>query len=72
MAAEAMGDAAIARLRPEDPAAWRIDDLMEFLDAHPDHEKLHQRLADECRKAITEPLPEERRHRPIADDPYCF
>ena len=72
MAAEAMGDAAIARLKPEDPAAWRVDDLMEFLDAHPDHEKLHQRLADECRKAMTEPLPEERRHRPVADDPYCF
>jgi len=71
-AAEAMGDAAIARLKPEDPAAWRVDDLMEFLDAHPDHEKLHQRLAENCRKAMTEVLPEGRRRRPAADDPFSF
>ncbi len=71
-AAEVLGDAAIARLKPEDPAAWRVDDLMEFLDAHPDHEKLHQRLAENCRKALTEDLPEGRRHRPTVDDPYCF
>jgi hypothetical protein len=71
-AAEAMGDAVIAKLKPEDPAAWRVDDLMEFLDAHPDHEKLHQRLADNCRQAMTETLPEGRRHRPTVDDPYSF
>lgn len=71
-AAEAMGDAAIARLRPEDPAAWRVEDLLEFLDAHPDHEKLHQRLAENCRQAMNEPLPEGKRRRPMVDDPYSF
>jgi len=71
-AAEALGDTALARLKPEDPAAWRVDDLMEFLECHPDHEKLHQGLADECRLAMTEPLPEGRRHRPVVDDPFSF
>lgn len=71
-AEEALGDSAIARLKPEDPAAWRVDDLMEFLDAHPDHEKLHQRLAENCRQAMKEDLPEGRRHRPTVDDPYSF
>lgn len=71
-AAEAIGDAAIARLKPEDPAAWRVDDLMEFLDAHPDHEKLHQRLEENCRQAMLEDLPEGRRHRPKVDDPFSF
>lgn len=71
-AAEALGDAAIARLRPEDPAAWKVDDLVGFLDCHPDHEKLHQRLAEECRIATDQPLPEGRRHRPLVDDPFSF
>jgi len=71
-AGEALGDAALARLKPEDPAAWRVDDLLGFLDCHPDHEKLHQRLADECRLAMTQPLPEGRRHRPLLDDPFSF
>lgn len=71
-AAEAMGDAAIAKLRAEDPAAWRVEELMEYLDAHPDHEKLHQRLEENCRLAMMEPLPEGRRRRPMVDDPYSF
>ncbi len=71
-AAEALGDAALARLKPEDPAAWKVDDLLGFLDCHPDHEKLHQRLAEECRRAMDEPLPEGRRHRPLVDDPFSF
>lgn len=71
-ASETLGDSAIARLKPEEPAAWRVDDLMEYLDAHPAHEKLHQRLADECRKAALEDLPEGRRHRPVVDDPFSF
>jgi len=70
--AEALGDAALARLKPDDPAAWRVDDLIGFLECHPDHEKLHQRLADECRIAMTQPIPEGRRHRPVVDDPYSF
>ena len=71
-AAESLGDAALARLKADEPAAWRVDDLMGYLDCHPDHEKLHQRLADECRSAMTQPLPEGRRHRPLLDDPFSF
>lgn len=72
MAAEALGDAAIARLKPDDPPQWRIDDLLEFLDAHPDHEKLHQRLEEACRAAVGAPEPTGRRRRNVIDDPYGF
>jgi hypothetical protein len=58
---EALGDAALARIDPKDPAQWRVDDLLEMLDAVPDHEKLHQALAAACREAITAPAPEEPR-----------
>jgi hypothetical protein len=71
-AAEALGDAAIARLQPADPAAWQVADLMEFLEAHPDHEKLHQRLEEACNRAIHETAPEGVRRRPVNDDPYGF
>ena len=56
----------------DEPAAWRVDDLINYLGAHPDHEKLHQRLEEACRKAMTEELPEGQRHRPMGDDPYSF
>jgi hypothetical protein len=71
-AAEAIGDSAIAKIKPEEPAAWRVDDLMSWLEAHPDHEKLHQRLEDACRQAMAENLPEEMRHRPPSDDLFSF
>jgi hypothetical protein len=71
-AAEALGDAAIAKIKPEDPAAWRVDDLINALSAHPDHEKLHQRLEEACRQALTQELPEGHRHRPLASDPFSF
>lgn len=60
---EALGDAAIKSLNPKDPAQFRVDDLLEFIDALPEHEKLHQRLTDECRIAMHEPEPEEERFR---------
>lgn len=60
-AGEALGDAALARINPKDPAHYRVDDLLEFLDAVPDHEKLHQALAAACREALTAPPPEEPR-----------
>lgn len=66
-AEEAIGDTGLARLRPEEPAAWRVDDLMLMLEAHPTHEKLHQRLGEECRRALREHLPADRRHRPRHD-----
>jgi hypothetical protein len=71
-AAEALGDAAIARLNPADPAAWRVEDLLLATDAHPYHEKLHQALEACCREAVDQPLPEGRRPRPMIDDPFSF
>ncbi|MBS0188012.1 MAG: hypothetical protein JSS51_08075 [Planctomycetes bacterium] len=71
-AAEVLGDAAIARVRADMPASWRVDELMLYLDAIPEHEKLHQRLADACRDAAKEgPAPEPRR-RALAENPYSF
>lgn len=71
-AAEALGDAAIGKLRFDEPAAWRVDDLMTVLSVHPDHEKLHQRLEEACRQAAIESLPPEQRHRPPTSDAFGF
>lgn len=71
-ALEALGDAAIARLNPADPPEWRVDDLLEFLDAHPSHEKLHQALEHACREAIGTPPPQLPRRRGLVDDPFSF
>lgn len=71
-AAEALGDSAIRRLNPEDPAAHRALDCAEFLDAFPDHEKLHQQLEAECRRALVEPAPLLPRRRPTVQDAYAF
>jgi hypothetical protein len=69
---EALGDHAIAQIKPSDPPAWRVDDLMEALDALPDHEKLHQALAAACREAQGVPLPEVPRRKSRHDNPRSF
>ena len=71
-AGERLGDEAISQVDPQAPAAHRVDDLLERLDAVPDHEKLHQRLADAARDAMTEPEPATIRRRPLVDDPTGF
>ena len=71
-AEEALGDEAIAAVDPGEPAAFRIDDLLERLEAVPEHEKLHQALEAACRQALREPAPVGRRHRPLVDDPFSF
>ncbi len=71
-ASEALGDAAIAQIPPDLHPAWRVDDLIRALDAHPDHEKLHQRLAEACRAAAAAPPPVGTRRRAIHDHPYSF
>lgn len=58
---EALGDAAIARLDPADHPHHRVDELMEYLDAFPDHEKLHQKLEVVCREAMGADAPVEPR-----------
>lgn len=71
-ASEALGDAAIARVKPDLPASWRVDELMVYLESIPDHEKLHQRLAEACRDAHREgPAPMERRSI-LAENPFSF
>lgn len=69
LAGEALGDAAIASLEPSDHPRHQIEDILEFLDCHPDHEKLHQALERACRAAITagEP-PMGRRATRLAED----
>jgi hypothetical protein len=69
--AETLGDSAIRRLSAADPAAWRVDDALEFLEALPDHEKLHQSLAAACLQAMREPAPTMPRRRGV-DDPFSF
>lgn len=71
-ACEALGDAAIARMKPEDPAAHQVEDLFELAGAWPLHEKLHQRLADSCRAAMIEPAATSERRRGAAENPWVF
>ncbi len=52
-ACEALGDAAIARIDASLTGPQRVRALEAYLDAVPDHEKLHQRLADAARAAVT-------------------
>lgn len=71
-AQESVGDAAIRKVRSEWPAAHRVEDLIELLDAVPDHEKLSQALEATAREAIGAPPPPRPRRRPFIEDPYSF
>lgn len=51
---QALGDEAIESLDPELPIIRRIDALLEFLDALPEHEAMHQALEEACRRAHEE------------------
>lgn len=50
-ALEQLGDAAIAAIDPGQELVRRIDQLIACLETLPDHEKLHQALAELCREA---------------------
>ena len=50
-ALEALGDEAIASIDAELDIDRRVDALLLRLEAHPDHEKLHQALAAACHEA---------------------
>jgi hypothetical protein len=54
-AGEALGDEAIGQVAVTLSAASRVDALMDRLESVPHHEKLHQRLEEACREALTEP-----------------
>lgn len=70
-AAEALGDAGIASIDSDWPAAHRVEDVIDRLDAVPEHEKLHRCLADTARQASREPAPAMPRRRG-QDHPFSF
>ncbi len=53
---EAIGDKALAGLAGITSPVARVEALFKCLQAHPDHEKLHQALAEACREAAKQPL----------------
>jgi hypothetical protein len=65
-ALEALGDEAIASIDAELESDRRVDALLLRLEAHPDHEKLHQALADACRDAARQ---QERKSRQPVSSP---
>lgn len=77
-ACEALGDSGIESMDPARSAIARVEDLHLRLAAHPDHEKLHQALADACREAAKEvrdgakprPRREDAAPRRLADDEF--
>jgi hypothetical protein len=52
-ACEQLGDAAIETLDRMADTARQVDGLLERLDAWPDHENLHQALAEACKEAAS-------------------
>lgn len=54
-ALEELGDAAIREIDPSRPCWLRVDELLLRLQTVPDHEKLHQRLAEACLEAARTP-----------------
>lgn len=53
---ELLGDRALAGLPADAPPINRVEALMKLLQAHPDHEKMHQALAEACRVASKVPI----------------
>lgn len=70
-AQEALGDAAIAKVNPRWPADHRVEDLLEWLDAVPDHEKLSQALQATCLEALLAPATVKARRRGV-NEPFSF
>lgn len=71
-AQELLGDAALLKVLPEWPADHRVDDVWEYLEAVPDHEKLSQAFARACREASAMPERSPPRRRAPFDDPFSF
>lgn len=69
---EALGDSGLARIRPEWPADHRVEDLLEYSDAVPAHEKLLQAMGAACHEASLRPPTAGLRRRPLADDPWSL
>ncbi|MCB1281951.1 MAG: hypothetical protein KDB18_10555 [Salinibacterium sp.] len=70
--AEALGDSGFSGLPDVEHPDYRVDDLLDLLDAHPMHEKLHQWLAEACRDAEGTAAPTGERRLGFGDDPFGF
>ena len=66
-ALEQLGDAAIASLDTGMEIERQVATVMAMLDAHPDHEKLHQLLAELCARAEKELAGKPARALPLTD-----
>jgi hypothetical protein len=60
----------VVRRRPG--ADHRVEDLWEYLEAAPDHEKLAQALEEACREAARTGVNSGPRRRPVVVDPFGF
>ncbi len=73
---EKLGDAAIAKVEEGRKQGWpadhRVEDLLEYLEAVPDHEKLLQALEATAREAVTAEPSTRPRRRGLLDDPRSF
>ncbi len=69
---EKLGDAAIEKLDPRIAPDYRALDVLEYLRAVPDHEKLHQALEQACRDAMKVPPSDKPRRRAVIEDPLSF
>lgn len=69
-AQEAVGDAAIAKVKSDLPADHRADELWDYLEGVPDHEKLSQAFQAACREAAL--MPQRSAPRRPDDNPFSF
>lgn len=67
---EAIGDKALSSMEGTTAPVARVETLLKYLQAHPDHEKLHQALGEACREAAKIPvkIARTRVRRPDSDD----
>ncbi len=71
-ALEQLGDAAIASIDRGIEPIRQVDALLQCVDSHPDHEKLHQALAEACKMAAREErrlaeLPASKKRPPVSE-----
>ncbi|MAY73783.1 MAG: hypothetical protein CMJ31_03490 [Phycisphaerae bacterium] len=71
-AAEALGDAAIASVAADLHPWWRVEELVEKLEACPDHEKLHQALEAAALEASQSEPPDDIRRPDPFDNKWSF
>lgn len=69
---EQLGDLAISKIDPAWPPDHRVEDVMEYLDAVPEHEKLLQLFAATCHEAANAPRSTRPRRRTPLDNPFSF